>query len=71
VEPLKERLQRWIQFVAEVRAELARTTWPGYKEVRGTTTVVVVTSLIFAAFLFVVDYGLRKAIDFLFSAVVH
>jgi preprotein translocase SecE subunit len=50
---------------------MARTTWPGWPEVRGTTVVVVVTSLIFAMFLFVVDYGLRWAIDYIYSVFVE
>ena len=67
---MKERLARLVRFVGEVRAELARTSWPSWTEVRGTTLVVVVTSLIFALYLFVVDYGLRKAIDYTFKVFV-
>jgi preprotein translocase SecE subunit len=61
---VKQRVQRLKRFLTDVRAELQRTTFPSGKEVQGTTIVVVVTSLIFAAFLFVVDFGLRKAIDY-------
>jgi preprotein translocase subunit SecE len=68
---VKERLRRLVQFLGEVRAEMSRTTWPGWPEVRGTTMVVVVTSLIFAVFLFVVDYGLRWAIDYIFAVFVQ
>jgi len=68
---VRERLRRLRQFLVEVRGELGRTTWPSWTEVRGTTTVVVVTSLIFAMFLFVVDYGLRKAIDYVIETFVH
>jgi preprotein translocase subunit SecE len=49
-----------IEFLKEVRAELLRTTWPGWKEVRGTTTVVIVTVFIFALFLYVVDLALSN-----------
>ena len=68
---MKERLARLVKFLAEVRVELGRTSWPAWTEVRGTTIVVVATSLIFAAYLFVVDYSLRKAIDYVFAALVH
>ena len=48
---------KWKKFLTEVRTELKRTTWPNRTEVRNTTLVVVVTTFIFAAFLF--PEGLR------------
>jgi len=42
----------------EVVAELKRTTWPQWVEVRGTTTVVIVAIFVFAIFLYAVDLGL-------------
>jgi preprotein translocase subunit SecE len=46
---------RFRQFLTEVWAELKKTTWPGRREVYGTTVVVIVTVLICALYLFVVD----------------
>jgi preprotein translocase subunit SecE len=54
-------------FLAEVRSELKRTTFPSGKEVRGTTTVVIVTVFIFALFLFVVDAFLSWFVDRVFE----
>ncbi len=54
---------RAIEFLREVRAELKRTTWPAWKEVQGTTTVVIVTVFIFAIFLFVVDAALNAVYE--------
>ena len=68
---VKERLQRLNRFLTDVRGEVKRTTFPSTKEVQGTTIVVIVTSMIFAGFLFVVDFGLRKAIDYLFEVFVR
>ena len=42
-------------FLVEVRVELKKVTWPGGKEVRSTTMVVVVTVIIFGVFLSTVD----------------
>ena len=39
----------------EVVAELKRTTWPKWLEVRGTTTVVIIAVFIFAVYLSLVD----------------
>ena len=54
-------------FLMEVRAELKRTTWPSWKEVRGTTTVVIVTVFMFALFLWVVDTILFRMIQWVFA----
>jgi preprotein translocase subunit SecE len=51
-----------VTFVKEVRTELRKATWPSAKEVRGTTVVVVVTSVIFAVFLWLVDILVRQVV---------
>jgi preprotein translocase subunit SecE len=43
------------EFLSEVRTEMRKVSFPTKDEVVGTTVVVVVTSVIFAAFLFVAD----------------
>ena len=47
-------------FFSDVRSELKRTSWPSWIEVRGTTTVVIVTVFVFALFLFLVDAVLSR-----------
>ena len=58
----KEWYAKSIEFLKEVQAELKRTTWPAWKEVRGTTTVVIITVFIFAFFLGVVDIALSSVL---------
>jgi preprotein translocase subunit SecE len=58
---------KWKKFLAEVKTELKRTTWPNRTEVRNTTLVVIVTTFIFAAFLGVVDLFLSHILRRLFS----
>ena len=43
------------EFVAEVRTEMRKVSFPSREEVVGTTVVVLVTSFVFAVFLFVSD----------------
>jgi len=43
------------EFVAEVRTEMRKVSFPSRDEVVGTTVVVLVTSFVFAVFLFVSD----------------
>jgi preprotein translocase subunit SecE len=50
------------RFLAEVRNETSRVTWPSRKEVYATTVVVILTSIFFGVYL----YG----IDVLFSAII-
>ena len=54
---------RSIGFLKEVQAELKRTTWPSWKEVRGTTTVVIITVFLFAFYLGVVDLALSRVLQ--------
>ncbi len=55
--------QRFYRFYGDVRAELKKVTWPGKKEVYGTTVVVVLTVLFFGAYLFIVDLVLRNGVE--------
>ncbi len=43
------------EFVTEVRTEMRKVSFPTREEVVGTTVVVLVTSFVFAVFLFVSD----------------
>ena len=63
-----ERLRQLKQFVIEVWAELKKTTWPAKHEVYGTTLVVIVTVMICAFFLWIVDLILNRGMDALLRA---
>ena len=60
-------LRRFRQFVTEVWSELKKTTWPSRREVYGTTMVVIVTVILCAAYLYVVDMILQAGLDRLFG----
>ena len=53
-------------FLVEVRNELKRVTWPTRKEVYATTVMVIVTSVFFGVFLWVVDLVLNSAVNWVF-----
>ena len=59
-------LTRFRQFVTEVVAELKKTSWPSRREVYGTTVVVIVTVMICALYLWVVDMILNAGMDRVF-----
>lgn len=47
--------QKIVTYYEETVVELKKVAWPTKDEVRGSTIVVVITSIILAAFVFVVD----------------
>jgi preprotein translocase subunit SecE len=70
VENFKETAGGWFErfrvFLAEVRNELKRVTWPSQKEVYATTVVVILTSIFFGLYLFTLDYGIDSLVLWIF-----
>ncbi len=56
-------IEKAFGFLAEVRAEVKRVTWPTRAEAMGGTAVVVVVVLIMALFLGIVDAILSKIVQ--------
>jgi preprotein translocase subunit SecE len=54
-------------FYNDVRAEMRKVTAPSFKEVRATTTVVVITVAIFALYFFVIDYVIQHGVTAIFN----
>ena len=58
-ESFGNRLKAWPDrtkdFLEDVRAEMKKVNYPGRKEVQATTTVVIITVFVFAAFFYVID----------------
>jgi preprotein translocase subunit SecE len=65
-EAARGRLESWRTFLVEVRNELKRVTWPSQKEVYATTIVVILTSVFFGIYLFVLDFGLNTLVQWIF-----
>jgi preprotein translocase subunit SecE len=62
------RIERMRVFLAEVRNELKRVTWPSQKEVYATTVVVILFSVFFGLYLFALDFVIDRAVQLLFRA---
>jgi preprotein translocase subunit SecE len=54
-------------FCRDTAGEMKKVTWPNRQEVIGTTAVVLVAIVIFAAYLWGADVVFYHAIDFLFK----
>ena len=59
-------MKRIILFFQESYAELRKVTWPGRDEAVSSTKVVLVSTIIIAAMLGLVDFILFKLIDLVF-----
>jgi preprotein translocase subunit SecE len=67
LENIKEWPGRFRNFLADVRTELKKTSWPSKKEVYGTTLVVILTVFFFGIYLFLVDLALQHAVQKILS----
>ena len=53
-------------FLAEVRNETRRVTWPSRREVYATTVVVIATSIFFGLYLWGLDLMFNRLVDWVF-----
>jgi preprotein translocase subunit SecE len=51
-------MQKIVQYIKDVRAEMLKVTWPTWNELTGATILVVILSLIMAIFVKVCDMGI-------------
>lgn len=58
---MKENIfKKLIRFIKEAIAELKKVSWPGKKQVMGSTGLIIVMIIIFALFLGLIDFILSK-----------
>ncbi len=60
--------QRAKKFLQDVRAEMKLVVWPSPAEVRSTTLVVIMTTILFAVFLWLVDKGSERVVAIILKA---
>lgn len=61
---IKERLQRLVQFLMEVKTELRKVTWPSRRDTLASTSVVLVIIILVTIYLGLIDLGLAKIIKY-------
>jgi preprotein translocase subunit SecE len=59
-------MQQFREYLKDVRAELSKVSWPTREELRDSTIVVIVTVLLVATFIGIVDQGLNRAVALVF-----
>ena len=58
--------QKITKFLNEVRQEMAKVSWPSRTELRGSTIIVIVVSMIFAVFIYAVDQVLSNILNIIY-----
>jgi preprotein translocase subunit SecE len=62
MERLKSQPERLREFLKDVRAEMRKVVTPTRAEVQSTTTIVIITVFIFAAYFALVDYVVGQGV---------
>jgi preprotein translocase subunit SecE len=69
---LVKRVGSWPErartYIDELKQEMRRVTWPSRKQVIATTTVVIASVFLFAAYFFLVDLVVGRLINRVFEA---
>ena len=58
-------------YIEELQMEMRRVTWPNWKQVRATTTVVILAVFAFAAYFWVVDAGVNAIVTKVLNALTR
>lgn len=61
--PVAKKKPGWLQFLDEVNVEMKKVTWPSRKEVIGSTTALMIATVIIGLFLGLVDFVLAKGVQ--------
>ena len=61
-------MKNYGQFFKEVRLELSKVTWPSFRELVGTTIIVLIIVFVFAVYLGLIDFVFSRVARQLFLA---
>jgi preprotein translocase subunit SecE len=72
---LSGRVMAWPErvktFYNDVRTEMKHVTAPSFKDVRATTTVVIITVFLFGVYFWAVDNTIGSGINYMFKVLTH
>ncbi|KAB2907805.1 MAG: preprotein translocase subunit SecE [Ignavibacteriales bacterium] len=58
--------QKIIKLYEDIVKEMKKVTWPTRPELKASTTVVIISSLVFAVLCYVIDQGVNYLVSFLY-----
>ena len=56
-------MKKFVTFIKESREELKKVSWPSREEVSRFTMVTIITVIIMAVFMYIVDLGLMQVVN--------
>jgi preprotein translocase subunit SecE len=65
---IKDKVLHIVDFLRDTRKELKNVSWPGRREVTGTTLVVIAAVFFFGFYLYVVDYIVQFGMNHILRA---
>ena len=68
---VKQPTQRLTSFLSDVRNEMRKVSTPSVTETRTTTAVVIITVFAFAAYFWIVDYGINHTLNALITKLTQ
>ena len=54
------------KFLQDVRSEMSKVSWPSRQELKGQTWIVIIVSLFFALFIYIVDHVLSWLLNLIY-----
>jgi len=54
------------KFLQDVRTEMSKVSWPSRQELKGQTWIVIIVSLFFALFIYIVDHVLSWLLNLIY-----
>ena len=61
-------MRKFINYVKECHVELTKkVTWPGWSQLQSSAMLVLVTTVILALALFVIDYAFQHLMEFIYA----
>jgi preprotein translocase subunit SecE len=71
LEQTKGNWRQFTEYVAEVKIETRKVTWPGKQEIYGTTVMVVITTFLFGIYFWLCDTGFQYAVSHALQYFMH
>ena len=71
IQHIKSQPERFVAYLKDVRSEMRKVITPSRAEVQATTTVVIITVFIFAAYFWLIDTAIGNLIERLLHSLIQ
>ncbi len=71
IQHIKSQPERFLAYLKDVRSEMRKVITPSRAEVQATTTVVIITVFLFAAYFWLIDTAIGNLIERLLHSLIQ